>query len=240
MLRSWLIKSLSAALIMAGAISSTSAQAGEFSIGILGGVSDFTSQIRGDALYSYGAYYAYPQDINTRKGAVGAVARYIFPVKDAVFLGAETGYVYLGIDETRSRSNDYITVTPQWVENVTTQSTGLVLLNAVAGVELVPNVKFSIFGGPAWLNTEYTANDFFDTYAVTARSTYQIAADLGTEVDWTFLDSWSAGMRFDYIFKTDNRTVSTVGSDGTALQMPITAKSYLTLFTFNVRYLFNT
>jgi maltoporin len=225
-----------AAVTASVAAFSTPAHA-ELSIGALAGINDFTSQVRGNAVYSYGSYYAYPQDINKRQGAIGVVGRYLYPVKDAVFIGAETGYVYLGIDETRLRSNDYITVNPQWVENFTAQATGLVLLNAVAGVQILPTVKFMIFGGPAWLNTKYIANDFFDQYAVTANSTYQSTADLGAEVDWSFLESWSAGMRYDYIFKTDKRTVASIGADGTAMQMPTTAKSSLTLFTFTLRYL---
>ncbi len=213
----------------------------EFSIGALGGVESFTTQVRGNAIYNYGganSYYAYPMDININQLTGGFLARYLYDTPKGFFVGAETGYMFMNVNQTRPRANIVISNTIQpWVENFSTKSVGLGLLNLVAGFHLAPNVRFNIFIGPAWLSTNYVANDFANQVSFAVNNEYQRTYDVGSEVDWQFGKNWSAGMRYDYLGRTSTRTVSTIGSTGTALLQPLTAQTYVDIFSFTIRYL---
>lgn len=213
----------------------------ELSIGALGGVESFTTQVRGNAIYNYGGtngYYAYPMDININQLTAGFLARYLYDTPKGFFVGAETGYMFMNVNQTRPRSNIVITNTIQpWVESFSTKSVGLGLLNLVVGLHLAPNVRFNAFIGPAWLSTNYVANDFANQVSIGINNEYQRTYDVGSEVDWQFGKNWSAGMRYDYLGRTSVRTVSTIGSTGTQLLQPLTAQTYVDIFSFNIRYL---
>lgn len=239
-LRKSTVATLVTSSLLVGSMYSMTAHA-ELSIGALAGVATHTTRVRGDAIHAYGApgfYFAYPTDINTNPWAAGLFARYTYLFPQKFFLGLESGYVFLGANQDRKRADDVqFPGIASWVERFGTKSEGVVLLNFIAGYQIVPCVKFSIFAGPAWLNTKYTANAFVDGVTISTHGSYQITADLGAEVDYDFMKNWSAGMRYDYIFETKSRTVSSVGTFGDLLIHPLRAKSYLNMFTFNVRYL---
>lgn len=213
----------------------------EFSVGALGGVESFTTQVRGDALYNYGpgasGYFAYPMDININQLTAGFLARYLYDTPKGFFVGAETGYMFMNVNQTRPRANLLVGPTQPWIENFSTKSVGLGLLNLVLGFHLAPNVRFNAFIGPAWLSTNYVANAFISNFSVGINNEYQRTYDVGSEVDWQFGKNWSAGMRYDYIGRTSIRTVSSVGTSGTALLQPMTAATYVDIFSFNIRYL---
>lgn len=218
----------------------------EISVGLLGGLANYTTQVHGDALFPYsptpgerGFYFLYPQDINIKDAAVGGLLRYTRCLSPCFSWGAETGYVYLGINQTRQRSDNVPTANAAVnVENFTTKSTGVVLLNAVLQYHITPCVLFNIFAGPAWLNTQYIANDYATPATRTTSSDYQLTADAGVEAEWKFSRCLSASMRFDYIFDTNSRTVSTTGSLGDPLNRNMTAKSGAVLSSATLRYVF--
>jgi len=211
----------------------------ELSVGALAGLADYTSQVRGDTIRGYGGpggYYQYPADFNSKDFAGGLFARYIYPVYPCFGFGVETGYVYLNQDTTRLRADDLLP-SPVDVENFTTKSQGLILLNFIARWKPAPNISFNFFGGPAWLNTQYIDNDFYDHAVSKAPSTYQLTADLGVEGDWDFAPDWSVGARYDYILNTDKRTIATTGSFGDRLYFNEVAKSGSTIVSATLRYL---
>ena len=214
----------------------------ELSIATLGGLADHTTEVRGDAIFNYsnvdGFYFQYPTDINTKDFATGLLLRYLFPKTSLLTLGVETGYVYLDTDKTRLRS-DNVPIDPRAafnVENFTTQSKGLILLNLVARFKLASNLIFNVFAGPAWLDTKYNAYDFADDVSRSVGSIYQQTVDTGAEADWYFAEHWSAGMRFDYIYDTRFRVISTIGALGGPQVYPTIAKSNSTLVSLTLRY----
>lgn len=227
-------------------LASISAHA-ELSLGLQGGLTSFTTRLNGDAIYDYGnpgslGYYDYSGDYNRIRAVGGVLARYLFPVYTGTSIGMETGYTFWGIDYTRERANDNYTESglpaPNTdVDDFTTKSQGVILLNAVLSLEVVPSVTVNLFGGPAWLNTQYKDHDIPDNYARNLSSIYQSTADAGIEAEWKFYPEMSASMRFDYLFETSSRTISTTGVNGQRLVNPESAKTGATVFSFTVRYL---
>src|SRR5262249_11264933 len=140
-------------------------------------------------------------------------ARYLFPLYSGTTLGLETGYAYFNVDHTHLKADTVVNGTsPVTVEYFTTRSKGFILLNLVFGMWLQPNLNLNVFGGPAWLNNKYIDNDVIDGFTPSTAKTYQLTADAGMELDWYFSPFFAAGMRFDYIFDTGNRTISNAGS----------------------------
>lgn len=214
----------------------------ELSLNALAGFADYTTTMRGDAIFDYGAarnYFQYPGDVNTTDFAGGATVRYMYAYSPCISLGAEAGYVYINENETRLRA-DELNPSPVDVENFTTKSNGVVLLNLVGRFNVAPMTRLSLFAGPAWLNTEYIADDFADNISRSASNRFTITADAGAEVVWNFFegcDDWSLGLRCDYIFNTKNRDVATTGANGEALLVNNTAKSRATIVSATVSYM---
>lgn len=228
----------------------TSAQA-EWSLGLQAGMTNFTTRLRGDSLYYYGdnttnslGYYQYPGDYNKTAALFGILGRYLHPVSCRFLIGAEAGYSYWGIDYSRLRADDNfpgasVSSAPGTdVDTFKTKSKGVVLLNAVLAMQLDNQLRFNIFAGPAWLNTQYIENDLIHGVSKSAGSSYQITADTGAEAEWSFCTNWSASMRFDYIYDTSYRTISKTGSNGLPLLFTDKAKSGASLYSFTLRYLF--
>lgn len=232
-------------LVMTIAFATANACFAELTVGGLAGIANFTTRSRGDAIFNFNGvgssgYFQYPADYNSTDPALGIFVRYLYPFNRCVSFGAETGYTYIHVDHTHLKSDVVIGTSPVTVEHFTNKSYGLITLNAVLGLMLQNNFTLNLFVGPAWLNTKYIDNDFFDRFKVTTSNAFQITADAGMEADWYFMPNWIAGMRFDYIFDTKNRTVSRAGSttaiDGIPLLKPATARSGLTLFSLTLRY----
>lgn len=224
--------------LLLGLIISGSAQA-ELSFGLIGGLAQYTTKVRGDVIFAYNVnnrpYYQYPADITSSDFTIGVFGRYLYPVYPCYQMGLETGYLWIQQDTTRLRS-DALFPSSINVEDFTTRSNGLALLNFIFRIGIAPQFNFSIFGGPAWLDTAYRENDFFDHISNSTGHEFQLTADFGMETDWNFYPGWSAGMRFDYIFDTGNRTVATRGALGTPLRVKATASSGALLVTGTIRY----
>lgn len=216
----------------------TSLAQAEFSIGALAGLAEHNTIVHGDLIYATAPanYFQNPSNIHTDDFGGGFTGRYLRAFNPRLSFGVEAGYIFLTQNNTVNRADDLLP-NPTWVENFTTKSNGIVLANVVANYSLIPTVSFSIFGGPAWLNTNYTANDFVNGVVHKAASNYQITGDLGAETAWTFNPNWAVGMRFDFIFDTNYRTVATTGAFGDALFVNNTAKSSVTLFSLTLKYI---
>jgi hypothetical protein len=211
----------------------------ELSVAAMAGLADYTTVMRGDAIYNFqgsNQYYIYPGDYNSKDFAGGLMVRYLYCFNPKVSLGIESGYIYIDEDVSRIYVND-ILPNPFDVESFATKSHGLILLNAVFRYVVAPNTSLAIYGGPAWLNTKYIADDFHDGVTRKTENSFEPTAAAGAEVDWSLMQNWQAGLRFDYVFNTDKRTVATTGSTGGPLNFNKTAKSGLTMYTFSLRYI---
>lgn len=211
----------------------------EINVGLLLGQSNYTTNVKGDAIYAYGGagrYFQYPMDINSKDITAGPLLRYMQCLGDTFSIGIEMAYLYINQDLTAPRADDLFLGVPRTVETFKTESKGVGIINAVGRVSLTPDVNFQVFAGPAWLNTKYAANDIQNGVTIATGSQYQLTADIGAEAEWYFTPDWSVSMRYDYILNTPTQTVATRGALGDALLVNNTAESNVTIASLVLRY----
>lgn len=214
----------------------------EISIGLGAGLADYTTKVRGDAVYSYnvgtpGYTFKHEGDINNKDFAGGGSLR-LLKVFDSNFgMGIEGGYTFLSHNKKVVRSNDVEPAyTARDVETFQSSSKGFIFGNAMLQYRPFSVVGIAVFGGPAWLDTAYADRDIFNGIANRATHKYKITTNLGAEIDVYFKSCWSLGLRYDYLFDTKNRTVAVASSEAAPLIRPTTAKSGLTAITATFRY----
>lgn len=229
-------------LLLSSCLLSVSSYA-EISIGLSAGLADYTTKVRGDAVYSYdagaGAGYTFKHesDINSKDFAGGGSLRMLKLFDSKFGMGIEGGYTYLSHNKKVIRANDVLTAyTARDIETFQTSSKGFIFGNFMLHYRPAPVVGFSVFGGPAWLDTAYADRDIFTGIINRAGHKYKITTNVGAEVDVYFKSCWSIGLRYDYLFDTKSRTVANASSIGAPLIHNTTAKSGLTAITATFRY----
>lgn len=194
----------------------------EWTVAAMAGLAEYTTTVTSNSLFQY------PGNSHTNDLSAGISARYLWNIFHPRFaFGAESGYLWIAQNITRYSRNDW-SIPAATQGTFTSESNGVILANLVARWAVVPTLGFSLFGGPAWLNTHYTATTLSPYQVTSSNAAYQITADLGLETNWLFKRHWSLGWRWETIFNTSRQSLST----------NIKSQAAVSILSANLRYTF--